>query len=151
MDLRICPLFADLSPRELASLQPLAHAATIEAGSVVFRDLDPGDSLVVIQSGTVRVSRQSPAGDDEELAQLSSGSHFGEMALVGDRRRSATCTALERCEIATIPFAGLEPLLGSDPALSAKLYRAIAASLARRIQNANSNLAFLKGFLKAKG
>lgn len=150
MNLRPCPLFNEFTADELSILQALALRAVLEAGEWSFHENDPADTLLVILAGTLRISRQSPEGGDEELAQLSTGAHLGEMAMLGHGRRSASAQALERSQIALLPYDALRATFARHPALAAKFYQAVAASLVRRLQNMNANVAFLKTFLKTR-
>ncbi|HLP09303.1 MAG TPA: cyclic nucleotide-binding domain-containing protein [Opitutaceae bacterium] len=150
MDLSKCPLFAEFTPVELSALKAITQRTLLEAGAAAFREGEAGDHLVVISTGTLRLTKSGPAGDDEELAVLGSGSYLGEMALFGAGRRSATGTALERTELAFIPYATLQALLEANPPTAAKFYKAIAAGTAKRLRAMNDNVAFLKAFLRAR-
>ncbi len=151
MDLSKCPLFAEFSTVELSALKAITHRAVLEPEAWAFHEKDPGDSLIVIATGTLRISKRAPSGDDEELAVLSSGSYLGEMALFGPGQRSASGQALERTEIASIPYVTLLALLEANPPTAAKFYKAVAAGVAKRLHGMNENVAFLKTFLKARG
>ncbi|MBI4815092.1 MAG: Flp pilus assembly complex ATPase component TadA [Deltaproteobacteria bacterium] len=65
-------------------------------GEVIFEEGAVGDALYIIRAGTVGVFLVDRAlGLEFELAKLRGGQVFGEMAVVGEDRRSATCKALE--------------------------------------------------------
>ena len=63
-----------------------------DAGRVIVRQGDVGRVLYVILTGEVEVVRDGPAGE-ELLAVLGPGEHFGEMAVFGNGRRTATVRA----------------------------------------------------------
>ena len=101
---------ADL--RELASRTLLRQ---YKADEVVFTEGDRGDSLHVIRSGGVGLSRRSNKGA-VLVAQVRSGQPIGEMALMGDpvRRETATAlVALETIEVKRPEFLALVELGGS--------------------------------------
>jgi CRP-like cAMP-binding protein len=83
------PLFSDL-PREafidLFERCPLRHFAH---GARVFEQGSLGDAFYVICEGSVRVFRHE-GGHRKELATLSSGAFFGEMALLSGAPRMAS-------------------------------------------------------------
>ncbi len=101
---------ADL--REIASRTLLRQ---YKADEVVFTEGDRGDSLHVIRSGGVGLSRRSNKGA-VLVAQVRSGQPIGEMALMGDpvRRETATAlVALETIEVKRPEFLALVELGGS--------------------------------------
>jgi len=89
--LRRSPLFELLSPAELQVLADLSKPRRFSAGERIFAEGEVGDSLFVLASGEVEVSRHETPG--APLARLASPAAFGEMALVDREHRSATVTA----------------------------------------------------------
>ncbi len=148
MSLNECPLFAEFNQVELSAMKAITQRSRIEPGVCLFRENEPGESLVVITNGSLRITKQAPEGGDEEVAVLSSGSYIGEMALFGKGLRSATGTALEATDIALIPYVTLQGFLDTNPVTAAKFYKAVATGMARRLAQMNSSVAFLKAFLK---
>ena len=63
-----------------------------DADQVIFSQGDPGDTMYVVEDGTVEVFRESADGP-VTLARLTKGEFFGEMALVDDGPRSAGAAA----------------------------------------------------------
>lgn len=77
------------------------HRKIIKAGSVVFREGEPGDCAYVIERGRVEVFVLRN-GRKILLATLSSGDIFGEMALINNGVRSATVVTAEQTELICI-------------------------------------------------
>lgn len=89
----------------------------LNAGETLFREGDVGDEAYVIESGSVEIRAKLPAGE-KILAQLGADDILGEMALVGDQRRTASATALENTTLAVITQEYLaERLNQADPML----------------------------------
>jgi len=74
----------------------------VPAGTVVFRQGDPGDALYFVHSGTVRITL-TREGLKSELASLGKGDFFGEMALIDGSPRSATATCVTPCRLLSVP------------------------------------------------
>lgn len=112
-------------PAEAAS--DLARRAIVklyDAGEVVVREGDAGDACYVIARGEVVVTRQGPAGEPAvELARLGEGALFGEFAILADRRRHATVTALGDAEIYVVPRLLLRELAAVYPEVGPALER----------------------------
>ena len=62
---------------------------------VIFKEGSAGAEMYLIHSGRVLLSLGRGKDEEAELAVLSPGEFFGEMALVDDSPRSATAAALE--------------------------------------------------------
>jgi CRP-like cAMP-binding protein len=87
--LKKVPLFSGLSPRQLKQLARGFKEREFKDGTQVVREGQmSGVGFFVIAEGeaTVRVG-------GSEVARLGPGDHFGELALISERVRSATVTA----------------------------------------------------------
>lgn len=92
--LRNVPLFRGLQPKQLKSLSRWVTTRTFQPGHVIVREGQVGLGLYCIQSGQVSVT-QSSGGGDREIRKMGPGESFGEIALLDDKPRSATVTAVE--------------------------------------------------------
>lgn len=86
--LRGVPLFAPLDPTTLEALARGLSSVHTADGVVVLREGEPGDRFYVIASGSIRVERKGVT-----LATLGRGDGFGEIALLRDVPRTASCVA----------------------------------------------------------
>lgn len=101
-------------------------------GEVVFSQGDHGDTMYIIQSGAVEVAcRQGEK--DVILALLDQGDFFGEMALLDDKPRSATVTALRRTRLLALSRSSLLVRLRQDPGVALHLLK----TLSHRIEKNN--------------
>lgn len=100
---------------------------------MLFREGDPGDTMYVIQSGRVRISRSSATGE-RTLSVLGEGDFFGEMAILNDRPRTATATALTAGRALQIDARMFESMVLGNPEISMRLVK----KLARRLEGANA-------------
>jgi CRP-like cAMP-binding protein len=87
--LKSVPLFSGLSQRQLKRLGRDFKEREVKSGTRLMREGEmSGISFFVIVEGTATVTV-----DGDEIRQLGPGDHFGELALVSKRVRSATVTA----------------------------------------------------------
>lgn len=93
----------------------LEHTRLLNAQEVLFRQGELGEAAYVIESGLVEI--YSERGDEREvIARLGANEIFGEMALLGDRTRSASVRALETTRLLVVTPKHLgERLEGADP------------------------------------
>lgn len=91
------------------------HIRLLHAQEVLFRQGELGETAYVIESGLVEI--YSERGDERELiAQLGANEIFGEMALLGDRARTASVKALEPTRLLVVSQKHLtERLENADP------------------------------------
>ncbi len=128
--LRGFPFFSKLADELLRRLADMGRPRLLPMGSVVFRQGDAPDGLYVIMAGSVRVSLTDEAGQPIELATLTVGAVFGEMALLDGQPRSASVTCHEDCEFLLLERQDYLPFLKSSDAL----LESILSDLSRRVR-----------------
>jgi CRP/FNR family transcriptional regulator, cyclic AMP receptor protein len=116
------------------------------AGTVLFREGDPGDVMFVVQSGQIELRRQigatgSPASGVAErvIAVLTSGQFFGEMAILKQRPRSASAVVRDHARLLVIGATTFEAMLRSRPEIALRMID----TLTDRIESANQQIELL--------
>ncbi|MEM8922557.1 MAG: cyclic nucleotide-binding domain-containing protein [Actinomycetota bacterium] len=109
-------LFEGMSEAEIESCAAAFTQVDALMGDRLTTEEDFGYSFFIVLSGRVKVS-----ADGDELAELSAGDHFGEVALVTGARRNATVTAMERSSLAKIMTWDFKKLTDDFPVLAARL------------------------------
>jgi CRP/FNR family cyclic AMP-dependent transcriptional regulator len=131
------PLFADLSEPDLRQLAQVAVPRSYDAGQVVFREGDTGDTCFVIRSGAARVTRRHSDGRVITLSELRPGAIFGELAMFGGETRSATVEVLQPMRALAILAGDLRRLIMRHPEIGLKMLE----GLANRLRAANERIA----------
>jgi ABC-type multidrug transport system ATPase subunit/CRP-like cAMP-binding protein len=106
----------DLLEHMAAALRP----RTYEAGELICREGDRADDLCIIETGTVIIFA-AVGQHQHELARLGPGETFGEVALLGDRVRTATVQAATPVRISTLSVDDFKALMSQSPHLSATM------------------------------
>jgi len=109
------PLFEDFADDELLAVIRGLRLLTFEAGDIIISEGEPGQSLFVLTTGTVKVFVRDPAGRNVALCPLGEGAFFGEIATLSGRPRSATVVAASRCELLELDKPALEAILEVHP------------------------------------
>jgi len=112
---------------------------SIQAGTIIFNERDPADSMFLVVNGRVAISKKIIEGSDKILATLGAGEYFGEMGLLTGTRRSATARAMEDSELIEIDQEVFTTLLKDEPSLGMDLLR----QLAQRLDKTNEDLIYL--------
>jgi CRP/FNR family cyclic AMP-dependent transcriptional regulator len=130
------PLFDGLTPAEVEELAKVAVPRTYEAGQVVFREGDQGDTCFVVKSGAIKISREH-GGRTIALAELRGGDMFGELSMFGGEVRSATAAALEDTAAIALLAGDVRRLLAGNPEIALKMLE----TMADRVRATNQRLA----------
>ena len=84
--------------RELREISGRMNPRQLKAGEVLFREGEKADSLFILRSGNISLSRKRN-GEDAFVAQAGAGQLIGEMAFMGDPVRRDTATATVAAEL----------------------------------------------------
>jgi hypothetical protein len=129
--LRRVPLFARLEPEDLQRLAMVAVERSYPDGTALMREGDPGDELVVIVEGGVRVVQATPGGEERFIRRYQAGEHIGELAVLRDRPRVASVIAEGDVRGLVLGGDGLRAILRERPEAA----MAMLATLAERISS----------------
>src|SRR5215471_4172544 len=97
-----CGLFRRLSDGEREALFARARTQRYAANESIFLMGAPGDSMVAVLSGTIRISVPSPDGKEIVLAILGPGEICGEIALLDGKERTADARAATNCIVVVL-------------------------------------------------
>jgi len=97
-----CGLFRRLSDTEREALFARARTQRYAANESIFLMGAPGDSMVAVLSGTIRISVPSPDGKEIVLAILGPGEICGEIALLDGKERTADAKAATPCSVVVL-------------------------------------------------
>jgi CRP/FNR family cyclic AMP-dependent transcriptional regulator len=127
--LRKQPIFCDLDPEALDQLCRYAKHTMLKRGTTIVSKGDPGNSLIVVISGTIKISVSSPDGRSAILNLIGPGEIFGEVAVLDGQARTADATANSNCEIYVIDRRDFIPFVRSQPALAMKFIELLCTRL----------------------
>ncbi len=123
--LKQVPLFSELSQRQLKHLAGKFTPKTYPAGAPVLREgAMSGVGFFVVSAGEVVV-----AVDGREVARLGPGDHFGELALIAERERTATVTAATELECLEIAVWDFREFVQGDSEVAWKLLTSVVHTL----------------------
>lgn len=129
------PFLSPLSYQKRLALAKEAKLHIFSPGEHIMHEGASGDSLYIIQEGTVRIYKLL-RGEVFELARRGAGTFVGEMALIEDTVRSASVQADGEVRAVEITRAGFRRLLTRNPDVAFAVMREIS----RRLRQTDSNL-----------
>ena len=107
------PLFRTLDAARIAAVAGVLRARRAERGERLIRKGDQADSMYFIVSGEVEVDQETSA----PKGRLSAGEFFGEIALIAERTRTATITALTPCKLLLLHKDDFDSFMNAHPDL----------------------------------
>ena len=125
----------DMGDIEIWEIVRLAEWRSLEAGTVVMQEGEPGNYFCVLVEGELRVLKQ-----DHLLDTLSAGDCFGEMALFAAGRGART-SSVETLTPARILTIRAPALLRASAVCQMHFYKGFLEVLATRLSVANSRIA----------
>jgi cGMP-dependent protein kinase 2 len=105
---------------DLTEVLDNSEIQTVSAGKPVITEGDEGDDIFIIRQGSMIVERKI-AGKQVFISYLPAGSYVGEMALIGNTRRTATVKAAVKSEVIKLDGASFKALLEMKPELLARI------------------------------
>jgi CRP-like cAMP-binding protein len=136
------PLFSDLTNHELGHLAVSGSRRKFPAKNVVFQEGEPGEVLLIILSGKVKVLLSGKNGQEFILALLGPGNFFGEMAILESAPRSASVITVEPCEFLLLSQKDVTALLKKHPTIALKILK----NLSQRLRKTNEHIRSLVMF-----
>jgi len=111
---------------------------TCPAGTILFREAELGNTMYVIQSGRVRITKQVREGV-RTLAVLGPGEFLGEMAILNNKPRTATAEVIEDARLLVLDAKTFEAMVVGNTEIAVRLIK----KLARRLDAADALIEIL--------
>lgn len=106
--------FGDLPQTPLDTFKDSFERVFVRPGELIFAEGELGSHAYIVDNGSVRIFRTSPEGEQLDLAHLTRGSLFGELALIDSAPRSAGAMAMSDVELISLDRASFLEQLYSE-------------------------------------
>jgi CRP-like cAMP-binding protein len=120
------PLFAGLSPDDLATLAEVTSRRSLDVGMVLTREGEVGEEFYIIERGVVTISAA-----EQLLRTLGPGDFLGEIAILFDGTRTATAVATEAGSLLVLHKADFLELLAANTSIEDKILTTASERLRR--------------------
>jgi CRP-like cAMP-binding protein len=139
--LKRCDLFERLTPVERQRLEANALLRRCPRGEIIYFPTEPGQSVLVLCQGRVKIKALGPDGKETILAFVEAGELFGELALVEAAAREEFAEAAEDAVLLALPREDMLWLIGQRPDIALHVTRLLCLRR-RRIENRLKNILF---------
>ena len=123
------PIFKRLEPHELEHLAEEVDQVNFKAGETIFNEHDHGDSLYVVETGSVRIWVFDEDVKEVTLTELKPGDFFGELAVLDRGERSSSATAIVDTHLHRLSSDDFQKFLMEHPDVSIDVICEIAARM----------------------
>jgi CRP-like cAMP-binding protein len=127
--LSVLPLFADLSPPEIARLAEGCQMRRFDRGEMVFRIGEPCEAFHVVVTGRIKLFVLSPAGQEKVIELVAPGHSFAEALMFLEKPCLVNAQALADSLLLTVHRHSVMDELQRDPRFALRML----AGLSRRL------------------
>ena len=118
----------------------MSNHITLSAGEKLFSEGEAAASMFVITEGRIEV-RQGEGASSQAIAELGPGEFIGELSILNNEPRSATCVAIEESVLMVYDADSFERLIETRPTIALRIIK----SLAERLRETTTQLRKLSG------
>ena len=147
-------LFRDLSEDEIEEVLSRSQTRNFPAEAVIIGEGETGDSMFIMLSGEVTITKRLILGLDEDIPKervlkrlkaedvvyFEEMTLFGEMTLLENEVRSATVTARSECVLLELHQKDFLDLIQHRPVLGVKLLLLLAQGLSARLRKTSKDV-----------
>ena len=123
------PFLENIDQGTAAMLRSSMQLRRFRKGQPIFNQGDPGDSLLLVSTGRVKLFVENEHGEQLTILLCEQGDCFGEMAVLDGGSRSASAEALEATETWTVTRKTFIDLIRQQPDVSLNLISFLCAKL----------------------
>ncbi|MDE0092199.1 MAG: cyclic nucleotide-binding domain-containing protein [Oligoflexia bacterium] len=137
-----CPLFSDLTNKEMSFLTSLLHHRIYADGEIVFKP-SSGTGMYIILKGRVNILQGQPNSQEESslISSLKEGHFFGELSLVYKKAyQSMFAQSAGDSKLLGFFQPDLKLILENYPKMGIKILTKISEILSNRLQKAEQKI-----------
>jgi CRP/FNR family transcriptional regulator, cyclic AMP receptor protein len=134
-------IFYLFDDEDIDKIAPFFELRDCPAGSIVFKEGDPGNFIGFVISGKLEVKKQTEfKGNQLIIALLTKGAMVGELSMFDKRQRSATVEAVEDTSLIIFRSESMESLMRQHPYTGIKILKGLIRILSLRLRKATERL-----------
>jgi len=132
--------FDDFSREDVQELAAFMQVYRAEPGSMIIREGDVDDYMLLIIQGKVDIVKTDKRGVIQAMTSVGPGMTLGEMSMIDGEPRFATCIAVEPTTFAVLSREAMVRIILEAPSLGAKLLIKLVTLLSQRLRQTSSTL-----------
>ena len=134
------PLFSDFNRQEMETLVFTMEMFRAVAGTIIIREGQLGDYMILLVSGIVDVRKQDRWNISKLIGFAGPGKTLGEMSMIDAEPRFATCVVREDILYALLTREAFNNIIREQPTLGTKLLMKLVIMLSQRLREISAKL-----------
>lgn len=106
-------LFNSLEQYEKLKLIDGLKVVSVSAGEFIFHEGDTGEHFYIIEEGSIECGKEKSDSEFELIRTLTTGAHFGEIALINNVKRTLSVKAASNAKLMKLSQKTFNRILGS--------------------------------------
>lgn len=123
-ELSMVDILAGATDDDVAAVAAIGTERRIESGEVIFRDGDPGESVLIVLDGWVRCTRNG-----EEITEIGPGETFGLMSFLDQGPRNVDAVAAGPVRLFVLERSALMGIVDQRPRIMKGMYSVMSRHL----------------------
>ncbi len=130
-----------LEQETLAILSTVALDKQYPPGTILCRQGYIEDTFYIIKEGSVAIVQETEDGEERLLAMRRPGEYFGELSLLDETPRVATCVTATECRVLEVTGDSFDTVVRQNPSVAYALVRHVVRMLRENDRSALEDLA----------
>lgn len=136
--LKKVPIFSELDEQALQLVLSRSRTLKFRKGVILMSEGETGESLYIINEGTVRIFVSDEEGNEMTLFIEGAGSYIGEISLLDDAPRTASAITMEKTEVISISKTAFVEIIKENPEIAFNIISALTHKLRRATEGIRS-------------
>ncbi len=133
-------LFEDFPGDQIRELSRYIKAYNLEAETTVFSQGDPGQFMCLIAEGQVEIVGFNQEGKSHRLVLIPKGKSVGEMSIIDDEMRSASCITTKPSTLLILTKESYADIVKKQPFLAINIVTKLARHMSHRMRSLSGQL-----------
>ncbi|MFC1670261.1 diguanylate cyclase [Spirochaetota bacterium] len=130
-------ILSSLSKNEINKIINYFNTVNIKKGEILFEQGDEGNAMYIVKEGKIISTIKLPDGKEQQVAEFGRGDFFGDMSIIEQAPRSATCKATDHSSLFEIDEGEFFGLMDLNPNIAIKIMHKMLNIITSRLRNAN--------------
>lgn len=144
------PLFSDIPDRDIEMLEQVAETVEVRRRNTVWEPGDPSNTIYVLRSGIIKVSKVSEEGRELTLHFFTRDNLFGELSLVSDQPHDTVAEAFEDSHLLAFSKDDFTRVMMRTPTLAMRMIK-LVGERRRKLEDRVENLLFKSAHSRLAG